>query len=65
MNWQPIETAPNKGEFLAENSNGDYIRVTRSDLPVSFTGENAVMNWRLGKWWVATRWMPLPEPPTN
>ena len=62
---QPIETAPKTGEFLAENAFGDFIKVVRSDMPVSFTGENAVVNTRRGAWWNARRWMPLPEPLTD
>lgn len=55
--WQPIETAPAKGEFLAERqATGDWLKVQRSPL---YPGDNSV-NAITGLLWVPERWRPLP-----
>ena len=62
MEWQPIETAPTEGKFLAEAKTGDWIVVERYDNPHGF--KNTVIDNRNGKWWVPARWMPLPPAPS-
>ncbi len=59
--WVP----PEKGEFLAENKAGDWLRVTRYDCPWPCDDPSAihVINWTAGRWWPARRFMPLPASP--
>lgn len=61
--WQPIETAPKDGVFLAPNANGDWMKVRRYDNP--FGNENTVIHSASGNWWSPSIWMPLPEPPAE
>lgn len=57
--WQPIESAPKDGDFLAWHS-GDISRVRRFDM-----GPRSVVNGMRGRWWNENWWMPLPpDPPT-
>ena len=57
----PIETAPENGEFLAEDKHGDWLRATRYANP--FGNPHTVISNRTGRWWSPQRWMPLPTPP--
>lgn len=60
MNWQPIETAPGKGDFIAYNPvTGPYL-TRREDEHFPMRGWGSMD----GKWFPSpTHWMPLPEPP--
>lgn len=58
--WQPIETAPEEGEFLVFN--GEEVTFASRDSDGLF--------WTMGYRWGEhgqmlhlTHWMPLPEPP--
>lgn len=53
-----IDSAPSGVEFLAEDRNGDWVKVERYDNPFGF--KNTVINNRTGKWWSPERWMPTP-----
>ena len=61
MEWQPIETAPDKQDVLVWNAmTGAYV--SRHDG----VGEWPLGFWRgdLGEWYPRpTHWMPLPNPP--
>lgn len=62
MEWQPIETMPLDGEFLAENNDGDWLKVERYDDPFG-QSDNSVIHRITGRWWYPDKWMPLPKPP--
>lgn len=54
--WQPIETAPRDGTFLALNYDGIVHQATMTKHgPYSVTSKSFMS---------ATHWMPLPTPPT-
>lgn len=58
--WQPIETAPETGRFMAWNPvTGTYItEPKRGYFPMHGWGDLP------GTWYPSpTHWMPLPEPP--
>jgi hypothetical protein len=63
--WQPIETAPDEGHFLAERqTTGDWLKVRRwHGSP--FKGGHHVLLAPTGLLWGAIRWMPLPAPPSG
>lgn len=62
MDWQPIETAPLKGCFLAINAKWDLRKCWRHK-PSART--DMILTWARNGKFPATHWMPLPEPPTN
>lgn len=77
IEWQPIETAPKDGtQFLALLSNGWYslLRARSTDRYSYWVGEEnppivethpANTDWAVTHTILATRWMPLPPPPTD
>ena len=64
MTWQPIETAPTDGEFLAYIPKLDRERVMQVRRFDKFKDNPArvVEPWK-GWSYTATHWMPLPAPP--
>lgn len=63
IGWQPIETAPETGEFLAERqSMGEWLRVVRHPL---YPGDQSVVNPQTGLLWCPLRWMPVIPPITR
>lgn len=60
--WQPIDTAPEKGEFLVYN--GEEVTFASRDADGLFW----TMGYRYGENGQTlrlTRWMPLPDPPKD
>lgn len=60
--WQPIETAPFRGCFLAIDAKGDLRKCWRHK-PSSRTDE--ILTWRRNGQFKALHWMPEPPPPPN
>lgn len=60
MEWQPIETAPTEGDFLAESPDGDWLKVTNQP-DVFKTGKRIVCHGLSGRFWAPTRWAPIPQ----
>ena len=60
---QSIDTSPWDEHFLAEDSEGSWIKVERYKNPFGET--NTVINRRSGKWFTATCWQTLPTPPKH
>lgn len=61
--WQPIETAPETGEFLAERQTvGEWLRVVRNPR---YPGDQSVVNPQTGLMWCPLRWMPFIPPVTR
>lgn len=59
--WKPIETAPEKGEFLVYMPEGE----PKIQTGVWHPNAKVIGNQFLFDMWPATHWMPLPEPPTG
>jgi len=60
--WQPIETAPEEGEFLAWQAHHKRaVTVMRMEV----MGADAVIDQWSGKWFRAKWWMPLTPPPQS
>ncbi|MAK91910.1 MAG: hypothetical protein CMI13_11830 [Oleibacter sp.] len=57
---KPIASAPDKGEFLARDSYGNFIVVERYHAP-AVMGQNLVINRWTGKWWRAEYWAEIPD----
>ena len=57
--WQPIETAPEEGEFLVYMPEGE----PKIQTGVWHPNVKVIGNHFLFDMWPATHWMPLPEPP--
>lgn len=64
--WQPIETAPHRGQVLLYLNGDMYVGVWTQN---PYTGDEAFAVADLGEHGRAivhpTHWMPLPEPPEN
>lgn len=60
--WQPIETAPEEGEFLAWQA--QYKRAV-TVVRMEMMGNDAVIDAWAGKWFRAKWWMPLTPPPQS
>lgn len=59
--WQPIETAPDTGKFVAMDENGDNIDlVERYDSPFNRGSRTTVINRFTGKWFTAKYWSVSP-----
>jgi hypothetical protein len=62
--WQPIETAPQDEEFLVWHR--QQIRQVRLYKALGdVVPHNTVIDPWAGRMWVATHWMPLPDPPVS
>lgn len=59
MEWQPIETAPKKGEYLVYQPLKKHSRSSANDLVARVVPQSHA-GLRL-----ATHWMPLPNPPED
>lgn len=68
--WQPIETAPKDGTMVILYGELLTYCCSPDDTGTPFSSGVVIGNWRL-KWWAGlyecrpTRWMPLPQAPTN
>lgn len=61
--WQPIETMPKEGNFVALDQDNETATVDRYKNP--FGEEHTVINRRTGRWFSPIAWMPLPKGPND
>jgi hypothetical protein len=65
--WQPIETAPTKGWFLAYRLIDGVPMIEQARWKTDFLGRKCVggISWSYGEQSMPTHWMPLPATPSK